>query len=73
MLPLLPLLPCWEQVGHEEQVGPPEHESGWKVVAEEVMCCVWVYWRARGARKEEGGPDHRDPSEMVVVVGRPLG
>lgn len=63
------LLLCWERVAHEEEVGPPESESDWRAVVEEVMCCVWVYWRARSAREGEEGADHHGSgSEMVVVV-----
>lgn len=67
---LHPLLLCWERVGHEEQVGPLESESGWRVVVEEVTCCVWVYSGAWSARmEEEEGADHRGPKSAMVGVG----
>lgn len=63
------LLLCWERVGHEEEVGPQESEGDWRAEAEEVMCCVWVYWRARSAREGEEGADRRGSgSEMVAGV-----
>lgn len=72
-LVLLPLLLYWERAGHEEQVGPPESESDWRGVAEEVLCCVGLYWRVSRVRVEEEGAARRDPSSDLVVVGWPRG
>lgn len=64
---------CWEQVEqveHEEQVGPPESERGWRGAAEEVKCCVRVYWRALSARAGEEVDPRGRRSEMEVVGRR---
>lgn len=73
---LLPLLLCWEQVEqveHEERVGPPGPEDGWRVVVEEVKCCVRVYWGVLSARAGEEVDPPGLRSEREVVVGQHRG